>query len=115
MLYRDLAATAATLDRRHTGDGARWVDFTRPFVENFEAVEATMLSGFPPVGGPLRLLTSAGPLRLLDFTRLLPTSSVSLAKRLFERRRLARLAARRGDARRRSARRRRLGDRGRST
>jgi phytoene dehydrogenase-like protein len=84
VLYQDLDATAVTLDRRHQGDGQAWAKFTRPFVENWEAVRATMLSGFPPVGGPLKMLTSAGPLRLLDFTRLLPTSSVSLAKRLFE-------------------------------
>ena len=31
-----------------------------------------MLSGFPPLGGPLKLLGRAGPLRLLDFARMLP-------------------------------------------
>ena len=46
-----------------------------------------MLSGFPPVGGPLKLLAGAGPLRLLDFTRMLPGSAVGLGNRLFERRR----------------------------
>ena len=45
-----------------------------PFLEHCEAVRATMLSGFPPVGGPLQMLTGAGPLRLLDFARLLPAS-----------------------------------------
>jgi phytoene dehydrogenase-like protein len=84
VLYRDLAATAASLDRRHAGDGENWASFAGPFVEHFEAVRATMLTGFPPVGGPLKLLAGAGPLRLLDFARLLPGSSVGLAKRLFK-------------------------------
>ena len=43
-----------------------------------------MLTGFPPVGGPLKLLAGAGPLRLLDFTRMLPGSAVGLGKRLFD-------------------------------
>ena len=55
----------------------------RPFLDNFDAVRATMLTGFPPVGGPLKLLGGAGPLRLLDFARMLPGSAVGLGKRLF--------------------------------
>ena len=43
-----------------------------------------MLSGFPPVHGPLRLLADAGPVQALQFARLLPTSAVSLGRRLFE-------------------------------
>ena len=70
-----------------------------------------MLSGFPPVGGPLKLLTGAGPLRLLDFTRLLPASLGRPRQAAVRGRRLARLAARRRAARRRAAGRRRLGDR----
>ena len=64
--------------------GGRWAEFAKPFLENWEAVRATMLTGFPPLGGPLKLLGGAGPFRLLDFTRMLPGSAVGLGKRLFE-------------------------------
>jgi phytoene dehydrogenase-like protein len=43
-----------------------------------------MLSGFPPLRGPVRLLTGAGPGTTLDFARLLPESAVGLGRRLFE-------------------------------
>ena len=84
VLYRDLAATAASLDALRAGDGERWARFARPFLDAFEAVRATMLSGFPPLGGPLALLGRTGPLRALGFARLLPESVVSLGGRLFE-------------------------------
>ena len=60
------------------------MSFAKPFLDHFSAVRATMLSGFPPVGGPLQLLGRAGPLRLLDFARMLPGSAVGLGNRLFE-------------------------------
>ena len=80
-LYGDLQRTAQVLGGR---DGENWVKFTKPFLDNFDAVRATMLSGFPPVGGPLKLLTGAGPLRLVDLTRMLLGSAVGLGNRLFE-------------------------------
>src|SRR5206468_267979 len=81
--YRDLAATAASLDGLHAGDGAAWTRYARPFLESFGAVRDTMLTGFPPVAGPLELLGRAGPLAVLEFARLLPGSAVGLARRLF--------------------------------
>jgi phytoene dehydrogenase-like protein len=84
VLHRDLDATAASLNAQQRGDGDRWKAFAAPFLDSFEAVRATMLSGFPPVNGPLRLLTDAGPVQALQFARLLPTSAVSLGRRLFE-------------------------------
>lgn len=84
ILYRDVATTAASLDALHPGDGEAWADFVAPYLRSFDAVKRTMLSGFPPVAGPLRLLAGIGPLRLAEFTRLLATSSVSLGHRLFE-------------------------------
>ena len=80
-LRRPRSAPRASLGGR---DGENWVKFAKPFLDNFEAVRATMLSGFPPVGGPVKLLAGAGPLRLLDFTRMLPGSAVGLGKRLFD-------------------------------
>jgi phytoene dehydrogenase-like protein len=84
VLYRDIAATAASLNGRHPGDGDRWASFADPFIRHFDAVRSTMLAGFPPVGGPLKLVTRAGPLQALQFARLLPESATSLAGRLFE-------------------------------
>lgn len=80
LLYRDLERTVANLGV----DGPAWERFATPFLDNFEAVRATMLSGFPPIGGPLKLLTQAGPLRTLDFTRLLPGKATGLGARLFQ-------------------------------
>jgi phytoene dehydrogenase-like protein len=84
VLYRDVARTAASLDEGHPGDGEAWASFAAPFLESWEALRATMLSGFPPVGGPLKMLASMGPLGTLGFARLLPESSVSLTRRLFD-------------------------------
>jgi phytoene dehydrogenase-like protein len=83
VLYRDLERTAASLDALHPGDGRAWAEFAQPFLDSFGAVRDTMLSGFPPLGGPLRLLAGAGPGRTLALGRLLPGSAVSLARRLF--------------------------------
>jgi phytoene dehydrogenase-like protein len=84
VLYRDLAATAASLDSISPGDGARWCTFATPFVEGFDALRDTMLGGFPPIGGALRLTTSAGPRAMAQFTRLLSGSAAGLGHRLFE-------------------------------
>jgi phytoene dehydrogenase-like protein len=84
VLYRSVGETAASLDAIHPGDGDSWADFATPFLDAWDAVRATMLSGFPPVGGPLKLLTQAGPLGTLQFTRLLTESTVGLGNRLFD-------------------------------
>jgi phytoene dehydrogenase-like protein len=84
VLYRDMARTVASLEAGHAGDGEAWAAFAEPFLDSWEALRATMLAGFPPVGGSLKLLTSMGPLGTLSFARLLPESSVALARRLFD-------------------------------
>ena len=84
VLYRDLGATAESLNDLSRGDGDRWAAFAAPLLDAFDAVRATMLSGFPPVHGPLRLLADAGPVQALQFARLLPTSAVGLGRRLFQ-------------------------------
>ncbi len=83
VLYRDMARTVASLEAGRAGDGVAWAAFTEPFLDSWEALRATMLAGFPPVGGSLKLLASMGPLGTLGFARLLPESSVALARRLF--------------------------------
>jgi phytoene dehydrogenase-like protein len=82
-LYRGLEATAESLDRQHNGDGKRWVHFVGPYLRAFDAVRATMLSGFPPVSGPLALVGSVGPSAATRFGVLVVTSASSLGRRLF--------------------------------
>jgi phytoene dehydrogenase-like protein len=84
VLWRDLGATARSLEALAPGDGERWVAFAEPFLRHFGAVRRTMLSGFPPVTGPLELLARGGPVRLAQFSRLLPGSVVGLGRRLFD-------------------------------
>ena len=55
-LHRDLAPTVASLDAAHPGDGERWAEFVEPLLAHWPAVRATMMSGFPPLKGPLELL-----------------------------------------------------------
>jgi phytoene dehydrogenase-like protein len=83
-LYRDLDRTAASLDAVRSGDGERWRAFATPFVAHFDALRDTMLGGFPPVRGPLRLAAGIGPRGMLDFTRLLLLSAQAFAAELFE-------------------------------
>jgi phytoene dehydrogenase-like protein len=82
-LHRHLDSTVQSLEAIHPGDGHRWQAFVAPLLDHFDALRDTMLAGFPPVRGPARLAVGLGPLRVLDFARLLLTSVQSLAERLF--------------------------------
>ncbi len=82
-LYRDLDRTAASLECVHPRDGERWRAFATPFLRHFDALRATMLGGFPPVAGSLRLAAGIGPRGTLGFTRLLASSAQALASKLF--------------------------------
>src|SRR3954470_2473436 len=83
-LYRDVQRTARSLDAAHAGDGDAWRAFVTPLLDAFEAVRATMLSGFPPLAGPVKLLRAAGPVQLARFAALLPGSAQGLGRRLFQ-------------------------------
>ena len=82
-LYRDLDRTAASLDAVSPGDGERWGAFAAPFLAHFDALRDTMLGGFPPVRGPLRLAAGVGPRGMLELARLLVTGAQSFGERLF--------------------------------
>lgn len=82
-LYRSLDQTAASLDAAHPGDGRAWVQFAGPLLDAFEPLRATMLSGFPPVRGVLRLLAALGPVAGARFGELVIGSARSLGRRLF--------------------------------
>ena len=83
-LHHDVRATAQSLERRHAGDGERWARFVSPYVTAFEAVRATILGGFPPVGGAWNLLQAAGPRATAQLGILLARSAGGLGHRLFE-------------------------------
>ena len=83
-LYRDLGRTAASLDAVHPGDGERWRAFAAPLLAHFDALRRTMLGGFPPVRGSMRLAAGLGPRGMLDFARLLLTGARALGEGLFE-------------------------------
>ncbi len=83
-LYRDLDRTAASLDRVHTGDGGRWRTFAAPYVRHFEALRDTMLGGFPPVRGTMRLAAGLGRRGTLDFARLVLMPAQALGEELFD-------------------------------
>jgi phytoene dehydrogenase-like protein len=83
-LYRDVDATAASLDAAQSGDGERWAAFVRPLLAAADSVRATMLSGFPPLTGPLKLLLDAGPAETVRFGLLVPGSAQRLGRRLFQ-------------------------------
>src|ERR1700712_5394808 len=61
-LYRDVARTAASLG----SDGAARAASVGPFLDRWNGVREPLLSGFPPLGGPLKL----GPKLLAEFPRL---------------------------------------------
>ncbi|HUR84720.1 MAG TPA: NAD(P)/FAD-dependent oxidoreductase [Solirubrobacteraceae bacterium] len=84
VLDRDLARTVASLDALAPGDGARWRALVEPYLRNFDAVKATMLAGFPPVGGPARLLPAFKLAGTLEFVRLLLLSAEGLGAELFQ-------------------------------
>lgn len=83
VLSRDLEVTVDSLERLHPGDGLRWREFAQPFLDNIEALRHTMLAGFPPVRGPLRLLGGLGPLGMLEFVRLVLMPAAALGQELF--------------------------------
>jgi phytoene dehydrogenase-like protein len=82
-LGRDVDETAATLERLHAGDGARWAAFARPYLRRFGALRRTLLGGFPPVRGVVGLTAGLGPRGMLEFARLVLMPAAALGHELF--------------------------------
>ena len=83
VLARDVGETAESLDALHPGDGEAWRRFVLPYVEHFGAWRDTMLSGFPPLAGPLRLFAALRLGGMLEWARLLLMPAHALAHELF--------------------------------
>jgi len=84
VLSRDLAETVDSLERLAPGDGRRWADFARPYLEHFGALRRTMLGGFPPIRGPAELIARTGVSGILALAKLLLMPASSLGEELFE-------------------------------
>jgi phytoene dehydrogenase-like protein len=84
LLLRDLDETAASLDAVGPGDGQRWKTFASPYVKHYQAVRRTMLSGFPPLAGPARLLAGLRLGGTLEFARLVFAPATAVARELFQ-------------------------------
>ena len=78
-LSQDLSYSVRSLDAIGEGDGRRWAQFVDPYVRHFDAIRATMLSGFPPVAGGARLLPALKLQGTLEFVRLLLMPASALA------------------------------------
>jgi phytoene dehydrogenase-like protein len=83
-LHRDLGATVANLNDLRAGDGDAWRRWVTPYLDHIEALKATVLGGFPPVVGGLRLAAGLGLTGTLEFARLLLMPAAVLADELFE-------------------------------
>jgi phytoene dehydrogenase-like protein len=83
ILARDLNQTVDALDRLTPGDGQAWRAFITPYLKHGAALRQTLLSGFPPLAGGLRLLAGLRVDGALEFARLLLLSAeASAAERL---------------------------------
>jgi phytoene dehydrogenase-like protein len=82
-LARDVGETAAIIDAVRPGDGASYRELIEPYVRHVGALKATMLSGFPPVQGPARLVAGLGVQGALDFAQILLASAQGFAVKAF--------------------------------
>jgi phytoene dehydrogenase-like protein len=82
-LYRGLEGTVEQMERFSPGDGRAWEAFAGPYLRRFQALRATMLGGFPPIAGGLRLAAALRLGGLLEFARLLLVPARALANELF--------------------------------
>jgi phytoene dehydrogenase-like protein len=83
VLSRDLDETEASLDALRPGDGAAWRAFAEPWLDHFEGLRTTMLSGFPPLRGPARLLAGRGLRGGFELVKLLLLSAAGLGRDVF--------------------------------
>jgi phytoene dehydrogenase-like protein len=83
VLSRDLTRTRTNLDALSPGDGARWQALVAPYLHNWDAVRAMMLSGFPPVAAAPRFVAGLRLQGTLEFARVLLMSADALAGELF--------------------------------
>jgi phytoene dehydrogenase-like protein len=83
VLSRDLTRTRTNLDALSHGDGARWQALVEPYLQHWQAMRATMLAGFPPAAGSVKLVAGLRPRGTLEFARVMLMSANALAAEIF--------------------------------
>ncbi|MDT7575684.1 MAG: hypothetical protein QOH17_2017 [Pseudonocardiales bacterium] len=83
VLHRDPAATARGLAAADPRDGTTWLRLVAQWQQIKDPLLATLFSSFPPVRGPLRLLTRIGTGEALRLARFLALPVQRMAAELF--------------------------------
>lgn len=84
LIYRDIDRTAAELDRRTPGDGARWCELFAQWQRIKEPFLGALLAPFPPVRPAVGLLRTLGTAEALQFVHQLLLPAGVLVEQLFE-------------------------------
>jgi phytoene dehydrogenase-like protein len=84
VIYRDIARTAAELDRQHHGDGQRWGELFEQYQRIKTSLLNTLFAPFPPVRGPVGLLRRLGTAEALRLAQLLLMPADVMAEQLFD-------------------------------
>ncbi|ULE31333.1 phytoene desaturase family protein [Mycobacterium sp. IDR2000157661] len=84
VIWRDIDRTAADLERRAAGDGARWRRLFEQWLQIKEPLLETLFAPFPPVRGAVGLLRRLGTAEALRLAHLLLLPAGVLAENLFD-------------------------------
>ncbi|MFM1722478.1 NAD(P)/FAD-dependent oxidoreductase [Rhodococcus sp. PAM 2766] len=82
-VHPDPAATAAALERFHSGDGERWLELYRMWERIREPLLGTLFGPFPPLRGPMKLLRELGSAEALRIARFLLLPANRMGQELF--------------------------------
>jgi phytoene dehydrogenase-like protein len=80
---RDVARTAADLERRSAGDGHAWLRLFGQWQQIKEALLESLFAPFPPITGPVDLLRRLGTAGVLRFAHQLLLPATVLREKLF--------------------------------
>lgn len=84
VIYRDIDATAALLDRNQPGDGQRWCDLFEQYQRIKDPLLAALFAPFPPVRGATGLLRKLGTADALRLVHQLLMPAGVMAQHLFD-------------------------------
>jgi phytoene dehydrogenase-like protein len=83
VLHTDRERTAAGLSAFHPADGPAWLELCRQWDEVEEPLLRSLFTSFPPVRGPVQLLTRIGTRAALRLARFLALPAKQMGEELF--------------------------------